>query len=537
MSQAGGTIKGSEASSTHLAGALRAGDAEAASRPFDAIVVGAGAAGGLAANLLCEAGQNVLLLDAGFQPPVWRSPVRRVTNALVRSVADPRLIKVLPPRAINAGRKALRLAGRIRQPVQTQCFAWEQLPDAFVDDRDFPYETPPGQPFNWIRAHGLGGRMIVPGHGRQYYRLGRDDFMPRDGLSPQWPLAEGELDPWYALVEQRLGLAGERDGIAQPPDSEIVRPLAPTSDERALIGAIKARWPKATPILSRYAPPLDTVGAAAATGRLWCRTGAVAQAVIKDASGRVSGVAWYDVKSGKQETAQAPLVFLCASTLETTRILLQSRSAPTEDGALGRYLMDHMMIKAEGIGPKLESRETIEPGRCIYLPRFDLRDGIAWGERGFGVQLYRSDAGDKCWFTAVAFCETTPRAENRVTLDPKRRDACGNPTLRIAFRYNKTENELANEMSAALGELASLAGAKLHGFESTPAIPGTSVHECGTARMGSDPASSVLNSHNECWDTPGLYVTDGASFPSQGTQNPTLTIMALTARACHHVAR
>lgn len=525
--------------SSDLARALAAGDAEAGSRTFDAIVVGAGAAGGLAASLLCEAGLDVLLLDAGYLPPIWRRPFRRITNALVRSVADPRLIKVIPPRAINAGRKALRLAGRVRQPVQTQCFAWEQLPDAFVDDRDFPYETPVDRPFNWIRAHGLGGRMIVPGHGRQYYRLGLDDFTPRDGMSPPWPLAEGELDRWYARVEQRLELAGARDGIPQPPDSEIARPLTPTSDERALMDSIKARWPRATPILSRYAAPLDTVGTAAATGRLRCRTGAVAQTMTKDASGRVNGVAWYDIKSGRHETARAPLVFLCASTLESTRILLQSQSQTqsARPEALGRYLMDHMMVKAEGIGPKLENLETVEPGRCIYLPRFDLRNGTTSGERGFGVQLYRSDAGEKCWFTAVAFCETTPRAENRVTLDPNRRDACGNPALRIDFRYSSAEIELANEMTVALGELASLAGARLHGLAAKPAIPGTSVHECGTARMGHDPATSVLDSHNVSWDTPGLYVTDGAAFPSQGTQNPTLTIMALTARACDHAVR
>ncbi|WP_083567174.1 GMC family oxidoreductase [Hyphomicrobium sp. CS1GBMeth3] len=520
-----------------LAGALNAGDTEASNRTFDAIVVGAGAAGGLAANLLCEAGLDVLLLDAGYLPPVWRRPFRRITNTLIRSVADPRLIKVVPPRAINAGRKALRLAGRVRQPIQTQCFAWEQLPDAFVDDRDFPYETPAGQPFNWIRAHGLGGRMIIPGHGRQYYRLGRIDFTPGDGLSPPWPFAEGELDPWYAVVEQRLGLAGARDGIAQPPDSEIARPLSLTSDEKALTDAIKARWPHATPILSRYAPPLDSVGAAAATGRLWCRTGALAQAVTKDAAGRANGVAWHDIKSGSHEIARAPLVFLCASTLESTRILLQSQDPVADPGVLGHYLMDHMMIKAEGVGPKLEDTAEIEPGRCLYLPRFDLRDGKVSGDRGFGVQLYRSDAGDKCWFTAVAFCETTPRVENRVTLDASRRDAYGNPALRIDFRYSSAENDVAKEMAAALTELAGLAGAKLHGLESKPAIPGTSVHECGTARMGTDPTSSVLDSHNACWDVPGLYITDGASFPSQGAQNPTLTIMALTARACHHAVR
>ncbi len=517
-----------------LTSALKAGNADISDRRFDAIVVGAGAAGGLAASLLCEAGLNVLLLDAGYRPPIWRKPFRRMTHSLVRSVADPRLLGVVPPRAINAGRKLLRVAGRIRQPVQTHCFAWERLPDAFVDDLDFPYETTPNRPFNWIRVHGLGGRMIVPGHGRQYYRLGRSDFAPRDGLSPPWPLAEGELDPWYSLVERRLALAGGRDGIASPPDSEIARVLEPSPDEAQLVGAIRARWPQATPILSRYAPPLDSVAAAAATGRLWCRTGAIVQTVTKDASGRANGVTWYDIEGRSHKAAGAPLIFLCASTLESTRILLQSKDLTTKPDVLGHYLMDHMMVKAEGTGPKLSpDAPEIEPGRCIYLPRFDLRDGNASEARGFGVQLYRAPAGERSWFTAVAFCEIAPRAGNRVTLHPTRRDAWKNPALHIEFEYSPAERQLADQMANALQELAGVAGATLQSLDRAPVTPGTSVHECGTARMGTDPASSVLDSHNACWDAPGLYVTDGSAFPSQGAQNPTLTIMALTARACH----
>lgn len=516
-----------------LSHALSAGDAEASSRRFDAIVIGAGAAGGLAADLLCKSGLDVLLLDAAYTPSIWNSPLRRLTNTLVRSVADPRLMNIVPPRAINAGRRALRVVGRIRQPVQTHCFAWERLPDAFVDDRDFPYVTPAGRPFNWIRAHALGGRMIIPGHGRQYYRLGHSDFSPADGLSPPWPLDRGELDPWYSLVEKRLSLAGTRDGLESPPDSEIARSLEITADEAALAQAIRRRWPAATPVLSRYAPPLDAVGTAAATGRLWCRTGALVQTVTTEATGRVNGCIWHDMRKRRSQSASAPIVFLCASTLETTRILLNSQSIAHEPGVLGHYLMDHMMVKAEGIGPPLESgMDDIDAGRCIYLPRFDLRNGTASHARGFGVQLYRSPAGGRSWFTAVAFCEVAPRQENQVTLEPARRDTTGNPTLRIDFRHSDTERNLATDMAAALAELAALADVSLQYLDRSPATPGTSVHECGTARMGADPAISVLDPHNACWRAPGLYVTDGASFPSQGAQNPTLTIMALTARAC-----
>jgi choline dehydrogenase-like flavoprotein len=262
------------------------------------------------------------------------------------------------------------------------------------------------------------------------------------------------------------------------------------------------------------------------------------QTVVKDETGRASGVTWHDRAAGRQRTSRAPIVFLCASTLESTRILMQSDGIADKPGVLGHNLMDHMMVKAEGIGPKLSGDAAeVEPGRCLYLPRFDLCFGRQVSDRGFGVQLYRSAAGDKSWFTAVAFCETAPRTENRVVLDTSRRDASGNPVLKIDFQYSEAEKALAGLMSKALEDLAGIAGVSLHALEKTPAVPGTSVHECGTARMGAEPATSVVDSHNECWDAPGHYLTDGAAFPSQGAQNPTLTIMALTARACAHARR
>jgi len=171
-------------SSPALYKAIEAGEANAAGGVYDAIVVGGGAAGGLAASLLCEGGLKVLLLDAGYEAPFWRRPFRTTTASLIQAVADPRLLKVIPHRVVNVGRKALRTVGTIRQPVQTQCFSWEQAPAGFVDDLDHPYVTPEGRPFNWIRSHGLGGRMVLPGHGRQYYRLGDDDLFPADTKSP-----------------------------------------------------------------------------------------------------------------------------------------------------------------------------------------------------------------------------------------------------------------------------------------------------------------------------------------------------------------
>ncbi|MGA8706147.1 MAG: GMC family oxidoreductase [Steroidobacteraceae bacterium] len=514
-------------------------------RGFDAIVVGAGAAGGLAAQQLTQAGLSVLLLDAGWRGNFFHSPLRRTISSVVRTIADPRLHNALPPRIIDLGRRALRVAGRIHQPVQARCFAWEMAPHCFVDDRENPYVTEPGTRFNWFRAHQIGGRMIIPGHGQQYYRFGRSDFLPDDGLSPGWGFGPGELDPWYELVEGKLGLAGGNEHSSWVPDSALARVREPSPAELQTIRLVRERWPDAQPILGRAAQPLASIFAAAKSGRLFCRTGAIASNVDVDGDGHVAGVRWYDRALGRMIDAHARIVFLCASSLATTRILLCSRSSALPEGigaasgALGRNLMDHILLSATGSAGALPGEPVAnEPGRCVYLPRFDLRDSTATDRRGYGVQVYRwsADPG-RSHFTAVSFAEMTPRAENRVLLDAQRRDAWGMPVLRIQCRHSEEELRLAARQSAALREISAQLGVRIHRVDDQPAPPGTAIHECGTARMGESPANSVLDAHNECWDARGLYVTDAAAFPSQGMQNPTLTILALTARACDHAVQ
>jgi choline dehydrogenase-like flavoprotein len=199
--------------------------------------------------------------------------------------------------------------------------------------------------------------------------------------------------------------------------------------------------------------------------------------------------------------------------------------------------MDHVLLKAEGGGPSCSvGSPAPEEGRCIYLPRFDARElPTPEPRRGFGVQLYQFPvSGERSYFIAVSFAEMLPRHENRVTLDSHRRDAWGIPVLRIECSHGDAEIVRAREQAAVLRELADVAGVTLTRIDQAPAPPGTAVHECGTARMGTDPGNSVLDPNNECWEARGLYVTDGACFPSQGNQNPTLTIQALTARACDH---
>jgi len=495
---------------------------------YDAVVVGAGAAGGMAAMLLTEAGLRVLVLDAG----AVRSPIRSFSRRVVRGLTR----RILGDAAVAA-------LGRRRQAIQMQCYAWPRAPEAFVDDLDCPYITPADRPFVWLRARQLGGRWLIPGHGRQYYRLGPDDIAPPDGLSAPWPLQASELDSWYAAVERRLGLSGRRDDLPWLPDGELKIILEPTPAEAALQHSISARWPSVRGVLGRFAAPFDALEAAARTGRLFIRSGAIARGIEVDGSGGVRGVLWIDQQSRTEQHASAPLVFLCASALESTRLLLLSRSARSPDGlgagsgVLGRNLMDHVFVRVAGERPARSTGPALEAGRCLYLPRFDARDWPAPGPgRGFGVQIIQTSA-DGGGFTAASFGEMLPRLENRVTLDPKRRDAWGIPALHIDCSHSQAELDRARDQTSALRELAEVAGVTLTQIDEAPRSPGCASHECGTARMGSDPTNSVLDPNNECWEARGLYVTDAACFPSQGTQNPTLTILALTARACDHALR
>ncbi len=513
-----------------------------AARAADAVVVGAGATGGLAARLLAEAGLRVLVLDAGLPSAPIRTLGRRLSHNIAR-----RLLGSAGPRVLDRLLRSPFSRNIIarRQPIQSRCYAWGLAPWQFVDDIDCPYVTPPDHPFVWLRSRQLGGRMVIPGHGRQYYRLSPSDFSPADGLSPTWPLQAGELDPWYAFVESRLGLAGMRDNVAWQPESELTYVLDLTPAEIALQRSIVARWPNARPVLGRFAPPPDDLEVAARTGRLLIRRGAIAREIEVDRTGRVCGVAWIDQQSRTEERTRAPLVFLCASALESTRLLLLSRSPRSPgglgaaSGVLGRYLMDHVRLRVEGIGPAQPPGPPPEDGRCLYLSRFDARNSSAPGPgRGFGVQMFQLSASEKrSHFVAVSFAEMLPRPENRVTLDPKRRDAWDIPVLHIDCSLGDTELIRVREQITALRELAEVAGVTPTHIDEAPPPPGSANHECGTARMGDDPKNSVLDPHNECWEAHGLYLTDGACFPSQGTQNPTLTMLALTARACDHALR
>jgi choline dehydrogenase-like flavoprotein len=251
-----------------------------------------------------------------------------------------------------------------------------------------------------------------------------------------------------------------------------------------------------------------------------------------------------DRTTGKETIERARVIFLCASTIESTRILLNSASARhpnglgNSSGTLGHYLMDHPSIGVSGRLPSADA--AIEPfggAHSVCLPRFEnlehprsefIRGYSIWG----GAQRRhpaRPDSGARFLFHAS--CEMLPNHENRVTLDPDRKDAWGIPTVHIDCRYSENERAMLDHARNALHEMLEAADFQVE-RDDPVSTPGGWVHELGTARMGHDPRSSVLNGFNQAWDVPNLFVTDGASFPTSGSQNPTLTIAALTVRAC-----
>lgn len=461
------------------------------------VVVGAGAAGGWAAKELTERGLRVALLDAG--------PL----------VAEP------------GG------AGLERRPVQAGSYACTaETAHLFVDDFDNPYGTGGDAEYRWIRSRQVGGRLHV--WGQTSPRMRDDEFKAasRDGCGEDWPLSAADLAPAYARVEQLLG----------------VRRTPLVAGERSFKETVERRWPgrvlERTPRAGEG--PTRALQDALRTERLTVFADTIAE--------RATGVGVVDRHSGERREIEARAVVLCASALESTRLLLNSATGDHPDGlanssgALGRYLMDHVYgIYFEGLTPGRAGRDYEPSGNGAFMAGFanvtEPRQGFL---RGYGlemavetawVRLGRLQRGVRDRFWMGAFGEVLPNPENRVELDRERLDAWGIPTLRIHARHGENELAMARDQVATLREMLDAVGFEVHQEATEPAPPGASAHEMGTARMGSDPATSVLNSHNQAWDVPNLYVTDAAAFTSSGHRNPTLTIMALTVRACLHLSQ
>lgn len=525
---------------------------------YDLVVIGSGAAGGWVAKEASEGGCKTLLLEAGrqldakadFPPP--------------KSESDSNVSLMSRVKATLSG-----------QHIQARCMSYKPTSaHLFINDRKNPYTTGPDARFNWYRARQVGGRLHL--WGRNALRISDQDFKAAetDGFGDSWPISYSDLAPWYGRVERFLGVRGERVGIENLPDGEFSEPYALTRAERSLLSDMARVWPDRPATTCRVIhhmedhvpPPLK---AAKATGNFELRSGAVVARIETDPeTGHATGVTYIDDQTKKRVTVTSRAVAVAASTIESVRILLNSKSERhpqgmgNSSGNLGRYLTDHLMViragplqDIEGMGSKHDPYDFGEQSG-IYVPSFRNRggdDGLGF-LRGYALLgcVGRMEPG---WFF-MAIGEVLPRAENRVELDPAKCDAWGIPTAKVTLRYSENEQSMVRDMKNTLAELSSTFGlpADMLGKESlisrlaykvagrlvyTPdgaLIPGSSIHEAGGACMGTDPKRHVLNADNQVFDAPNVYVTDSASFTTNPFHNPGLTIMALSARAGARIA-
>ena len=538
---------------------------------FDAVVVGSGATGGWAAKQLTEAGMSVAVLEAG--PPV--------TPKDFTEHVQPFQLKYRgnSPKILN------------RRPVQGLIYACrESNQDWFVDDIENPYTTPADKPFHWIRMRVLGGRSLS--WGRQSYRMGDLDFKAatRDGHGEDWPLSYADLVPHYETVERFVGISGREEGLAQLPDSIFQPPMAMTCGEEILRDAVAKKMGRTVTIgrvailtkplngrqpchycgpceqgcstFSYFSSPFTTLKAAAATGRLTLITDAVASHItLARETGKAAGIAYISRTTRMPREVRGKIIVLCASTLESTRLLLNSAPGglANSSGVLGHYLMDHIYGGgASGEMPMLRANPWFGPPRRpngIYIPRFrnirenstngfirgygyqgDSQPAFAFDAPGFGAEFKSAVREKGKWSIGLGvWGECLPRYENSVEIDRNRVDAWGIPVLKINMRWSDNELNIFEDARTQAAEMLEAAGAANVKLTGQPSVPGFCIHEIGTARMGSDPKKSVVNAHCQSHDVPNLFVTDGACWVSSACQNPTLTMMALTVRACDYI--
>lgn len=503
------------------------------SSKFDAIVVGSGCTGGWVAKELTEAGLRTLVLDGG--PPVKPADLPRPGWTPTPSWKTP------ASQTIQA-----------RHPGYSEASA-----NLFVNDLEHPYSTPPGKPFSWIRSRQVGGRSVI--WGRICLRMSDHEFKAAsaDGFGEDWPIDHAELAPHYARVEQLMQVCGNRDGVAQLPDGAFLPPAPLTRADLDFRRRIEARWPERRVIPHRgidepatntswpiHSAQGSTLAAAEATGRLVLRSDAVVAQVLSSGM-RARGVRIVDRVSLAQEEVEARVVVLCAGTIESTRILLNSATREHPQGlgnasdTLGRFLTDRPSgFIAGAIDPSLHSAHAVpvDGPHGVFVPRFrNLHGERRHYRRGFGIWGALGRGPFTQGFLLVVQGEMLTLPDNRVTLDPARSDHWGVPLAMIDCEWSKNDRDQIDDGLDCAREMAAEAG---YGVQQTGelGIPGGFIHELGTARMGSNPATSFLDGNNRCWNVANLFVADGASCTSSGYQNPTLTLMALASRCGRFVA-
>jgi choline dehydrogenase-like flavoprotein len=415
----------------------------------------------------------------------------------------------------------------------------------------------------------------------------------RDGFGDDWPLSYADLAPYYDKVERFIGVSGNREQLEILPDGDFLPPMALTCGEHMLKAAVDGMDRRLTigraAVLTRrhqgraechycgpchrgcltgsyFSSPASTLPAAAATGNLTLVPNAMVHRVTLDAEARADGVLYFDTTTGQEQRVRAPIVVLAASTLASARLLLGSAEErfpaglANSSGLVGHYLMDHIFaVGADGYLPLRRGAkpELARRPNGIYIPRFRnlasrepafLRGyGYQGGESvtvyehaysmpGFGAEWKNQVRdGNLSRVSLTGFGEMLARYENRCYLDPKVKDLWGVPVLRIDVQHSDNEHAMARDMIEQAVAMLEAAGAESITTRTELPPPGFAIHEVGTARMGSDPKTSVLNPFLQSHDVKNLFVMDGSSYVSIGCVNPTLTMMALTARACEHL--
>ncbi len=546
---------------------------------FDAIVVGSGISGGWAAKELCEKGLKTLLIERGRNVEAGDYPTENKA----------------PWELPNHGRTSREELAR-DYPIQRQTGINEYHKHFFIRDPEKPYSQDAERPFTWIRGHQLGGKSLT--WGKVSLRLSDLDFEAnkKDGHGTDWPIRYKDIAPWYDYVEKFAGISGSYEGLSHLPDGIFQPPMEFTCVEKHAKDRIEEAFPDRHLIISRTAnltEPTEeqlalgrgkcqfrnecmrgcsfgayfssqsaTLPAAERTGNLTILTDAIVHSVTYDAqTKKASCVRVIDAHSKQGSEYNAKIIFLCASALGSTHIMLNSVSETfpggiaNGSGALGHYLMDHVFHA--GARGKLDiNDERYYSGRRpngVYIPRFQNLDSEhpdfirgygyeGWSSRegwnrltdgtGHGADFKESLNKPGAWeFEIMGFGEMLPRFENHVRLDPNKTDAWGIPLLHASCDHS--ENEIAMQQSMKEEAEQMLKAAGLYDIEgyARKRPPGLCIHEMGTARMGRDPASSVLNEFNQAHEVDNLFVTDGAAMASTACQNPSLTYMALTARA------
>ena len=543
---------------------------------YDAIVIGSGISGGWAAKELTEKGLRVIMLERGRN---------------YEHIKDYKTASLDPWQFEHRG-KVTQQERKDHPYIARTWGATEAVIDSWARDVDCPYTEI--KPFNWWRAYQLGGRSIL--WGRQSYRWSDHyfDANAREGWAVDWPIRYKDIEPWYDHVERFIGVSGSKEGLPHLPDGQFLPPMEMNCVEKDVAARIKAHYRgqrhmiigrsanltapvpgrgacqfrnrcwEGCPFGGYFSTQSSTLPAAMATGRLTVRPFSIVTRILYDRDKKkATGVEVLDAETNKTYDFHARLVFVNASALNSAWVLMNSATdvwpggLGSSSGELGHNVMDHHYnVGAAGVMEGYEDKYYYgRRANGIYIVRFanlfgDRREYL----RGFG---YQGGASRDGWSRSVAemsigaelketlcepgewsigmtgFGELLPYHENKVSLDTNRKDKWGLPVLAMDAELKENEKKMRKDMASEAAEMLQAAGVKqVRTWDGGHAV-GDGIHEMGTARMGRDPKTSVLNAHNQVWDARNVFVTDGACMTSSACQNPSLTYMALTARAAN----